>query len=74
MPLIPHIPHRYVATSNTENLDRISVIMLPDFKRPDTTFRCLAILAVFQAVAIVEKRKPPSINLAWHKAVIDLTP
>jgi hypothetical protein len=49
-----------------------TAIALPGFKRPDTTVRRPAVLAVVKSVAVNEKREMPTINLNGHEAVIGL--
>lgn len=43
------------------------------FKRFDSAVWCLAVLAVVQAVAIIEKCEVPAIDLNCYYAVIDFT-
>ena len=54
-----------------QKLNWIGAIALPGFKRPDTTVRRPAILAVIQGAAVIEKRETPAIDLNRHEAVVD---
>ena len=59
---------------DTQQVDRITSVALPELKCPDSTDRRPAVLALVPSVTVVEEFELPAINLHGHKTVVDLIP